>query len=125
MLDHLFGGVLLLRRVLAGPGEILPCEQRLPARHRGPGFPALAHFARFPGALARPIAAVSPVVVLALAGVAAHPRRSRPHQSQDGMTEIHLAARAARVDVAADPQGCRYGATDLRSQRGEDARRFA
>src|SRR5438105_11266282 len=51
VLDHFLGRVCFLRRVLAGAGQVLACEERLPAGDGGPRLAPLADLARFPGAL--------------------------------------------------------------------------
>src|SRR5437868_2839812 len=97
MLEDLVLGELFPGRVLASPRQILARQQRLPAGHRRP----LADRPRLPRSLARRLRR-PPEIVLTLAGVAPHPRRPRSYHREDGVAQVHLAARAPRVDVAAD-----------------------
>src|SRR5256886_3201302 len=125
VLDDFLGNVFLPGGVLAGAGHVLASEKRLPAGDGRPCLAPVADFARFPGALPRLGAGGAAVVVLALAGIAADAHGLAADHRQDGVSQVHLAARAPRVDVAADLPSRRHGKADLKSQCGEGARRFA
>src|SRR2546422_11393782 len=66
VLDHFLGRVCFLRRVLAGAGQVLACEERLPAGDGRLRLAPLADLAGFPGALPRGRAGGAPGVVLAI-----------------------------------------------------------
>src|SRR5258706_14594503 len=98
MLEDVVGLEALLRRVAPRARHVLLAQQSLPAGHRGTGCPLGR---RHPRTLARRGGGAS-VVVLAAAGVAAHAPRLLADHGQDGVAELHLAAGAESVDVAAD-----------------------
>jgi len=123
VLDHLLGGVLVPRRVAPARARSFPASSAsqlvtdgLAARRsrtsRGSHDPFRVPSRHRRGSCARP------------GRCCTDPHRPAGDHREDGVTQVHLATRAPRVDVGADLRGS-HGVAQLRSQRGAGARRFA